>query len=339
MTRIFNFKNDINEKELNIAANSLKDGKLVIFPTETVYGIGANALDEDAVDSIFVAKGRANDNPLIVHISDFNMLDKLVEKPTQLEQKLMDAFMPGPFTLILKKKDVIPNNVSANLDTVGIRMPSNKIAHKLIEKTNLPIAAPSANISSRPSGTKVEDIKEEFQNKVDIIIDGGKTSVGLESTVVKVIGDVPTILRPGKITPEDIIEITGVCKLSDNLFKKAEGVVESPGMKYKHYAPNNKCILVYSEKDELLIKLIKSNIQEKTLIIGNEKNKEKYDCYKYLSYGTNLEEISHNIFSLLREADVYEPDLIIIEGVKKEGLGIAIMNRLVRASSYNYIEE
>lgn len=339
MTKIFNFKNDINEEELNIAANCIKDGKLVIFPTETVYGIGANALDEDAVDSIFIAKGRANDNPLIVHISDFNMLENLVEEPTQLEQKLMDAFMPGPFTLILKKKDIIPDNVSANLDTVGIRMPANKIAHDLIKTTNLPIAAPSANISSRPSGTKVEDIKEEFQNKVDIIIDGGQTSVGLESTVVKVIDGIPTILRPGKITPEDIIEITGICKLSDNLFKKAEGVVESPGMKYKHYAPNNKCILVYSDKEELLIKLIKSNIKEKTLIIGNAKNKNKYNCYKYLSYGTTLEEISHNIFSLLREADIYEPDLIIIEGVKKEGLGIAIMNRLIRASSYNYIEE
>ena len=247
--------------------------------------------------------------------------------------------MPGPFTLILKKKNIIPSNVSANLDTVGIRMPSNKIAHDLIEKTNLPIAAPSANISSRPSGTKVDDIKEEFNNKVDIIIDGGKTNVGIESTVVKVINDIPTILRPGKITPEDIVEIAGVCKLSDNLFKKAEGVVESPGMKYKHYAPNNKCILVYSDKKEVLINLIKSNIQERSLIIGSENNKDKYSCYKYLSYGTTLEDISHNIFSLLREADKYSPDLIIIEGVKKEGLGIAIMNRLIRASSYNYIEE
>ncbi len=339
MTKIFDFKNGINDEELNISANSLKDGKLVIFPTETVYGIGANALDKNAVDSIFIAKGRANDNPLIVHISDFNMLNDLVEEPTPLEKKLMDAFMPGPFTLILKKKDIIPSNVSANLDTVGIRMPANKIAHDLIEKAKLPIAAPSANISSRPSGTKVEDIKEEFQNKVDIIIDGGETSVGLESTVVKVIDDIPTILRPGKITPEDIIEITGICKLSDNLFKKAEGIVESPGMKYKHYAPNNKCILIYSEKEETLIKLIKSQIQEKTLIIGNENNKNKYNCYKYLSYGTTLEDISHNIFSLLREADLYAPDLIIIEGVKKEGLGIAIMNRLIRAASYNYIEE
>ena len=339
MTKIFDFKTEINKDELEEAAQSLKKGKLVIFPTETVYGIGANALDSKAVDDIFVAKGRANDNPLIVHISDFSMLEELVEEPSELEKKLMDAFMPGPFTLILKKKEIIPNNESAVLDTVGIRMPSNKIAHDLIEQTNLPIAAPSANISSRPSGTNIDDIKDEFDNKVEIIIDGGKTSVGLESTVVKVIDGIPTILRPGKITPEDIMEIAGTCKLSDNLFKKAEGVVESPGMKYKHYAPNNKCILVYSNDENKIKEIIEEIKEEKTLIIGSDHLKDKINCYKYLSYGSTLEEISHNIFTLLRKADTYEPNLIIIEGVKKEGLGIAIMNRLIRAASYNYIEK
>jgi len=340
MTKIFDFKNEINETELELAANSLKNGNLVIFPTETVYGIGANALDSKAVDDIFIAKGRANDNPLIVHISDFSMLNKLVENVSDLEKKLLDAFMPGPFTLVLQKKNIIPNNVSANLDTVGIRMTSNKIAHDLIEKAGIPIAAPSANISSRPSGTNIEDIKDEFNNKVDIIIDGGESNVGLESTVVKVIDNIPTILRPGKITPEDIIEITGVCKLSDNLFKKAEGIVESPGMKYKHYAPNTKCILIYSDKSNNLIKSIEENITNNTLIIGCEENKNLFNC-KYLSYGSkyNLNDISHNIFTLLRKADKYNPDLIIIEGVKKEGLGIAIMNRLIRAAGYNYIEK
>jgi len=340
MTKIFDFKNDINNKELKDAAISLKEGNLVIFPTETVYGIGANALNSKAVDDIFIAKGRANDNPLIVHISDFYMLDNLVEDISDLEKKLMDEFMPGPFTLILKKKSIIPNNVSANLDTVGIRMPSNKIAHDLIETAGVPIAAPSANISSRPSGTKIDDIKDEFNGKVDIIIDGGETLVGLESTVVKVIDNIPTILRPGKITPEDIIEIAGICKLSDNLFRKAEGIVESPGMKYKHYAPSNECLLVYSEDNNQLINLIKSNIVENTLIIGSKENIDKFNC-DYLCYGekNNLDEISHNIFSLLREADKYNPKLIIIEGVKKEGLGIAIMNRLIRAASYNYIEK
>ena len=339
MTKIFNFKKEINIDELKVSGKSIREGNLVIFPTETVYGIGANALDSKAVDSIFIAKGRANDNPLIVHIAEFDMLEELVKEISPIEKKLMESFMPGPFTLILKKKDIVPSNVSANLDTVGIRMPQNKIAHDLIKEAGVPIAAPSANISSRPSGTKISDIKDEFDNKVAIIIDGGETSVGIESTVVKVIDDIPTILRPGKITPEDIIEIVGICKLSDNLFKKADGVVESPGMKYKHYAPQNECILVYNDDQDKLINIIKNNIIEKTLVIGNEKNKDIYECYKYLSYGSTLEDISHNIFSLLREADKYKPNLIIIEGVKKQGLGIAIMNRLIRAASYNYIEE
>lgn len=340
MTKIFDFKNEINEIKLNEAAQSIKDGKLVIFPTETVYGIGADALNSKAVDDIFIAKGRANDNPLIVHISNFNMLNDLTKDINETEQKLIDAFMPGPFTLILKKKDIIPNNVSANLNTVGIRMPSNKIAHDLIEKANIPIAAPSANISTRPSGTNIDDIKDEFNNKVDIIIDGGNTDIGLESTVVKVINNIPTILRPGKITPEDIIQITGTCKLSNNIYKKAEGLIESPGMKYKHYAPNTKCLLIYSKDDKILNETIINNITNNTLIIGSEENKNKYNC-KYLSYGQkdNLNEISHNIFSLLRKADKYKPNLIIIEGVVKKGLGIAIMNRLIRASGYNYIEK
>jgi len=339
MTKIFDFKKEIKKIQLQEASQAIKKGNLVIFPTETVYGIGANALDSKAVDNIFIAKGRANDNPLIVHVSDFSMLYELVEEISSIEKKLIDAFMPGPFTIILKKKHIIPNNVSANLDTVGIRMPNNKIAHDLIKEANTPIAAPSANISTRPSGTNIEDIKDEFNNKVEYIIDGGETLVGIESTVVKVIDDIPTILRPGKITPEDIIEVAGICKLSDNLFIKAGTKVESPGMKYKHYAPKSKCLLVYSENNQ--VEIIKKNIINKTLIIGPEENKNIYDCYKYLSYGkkNNLDEISHNIFSLLRKADKYNPDLIIIEGVKKERLGIAIMNRLIRASNYNFIEE
>lgn len=341
VTKVYDFKNGINDLDLKASAKEIRNNKLVIFPTETVYGIGANALDSKDVDDIFIAKGRANDNPLIVHVSNFAMMKKLVEEPNAMEKKLLDAFMPGPFTLILKKKDIIPNNVSANLDTVGIRMPSNKIAHDLIEEAGVPIAAPSANVSSRPSGTKVEDIIDEFQDKVDVIIDGGMTNIGLESTVVKVIDGIPTILRPGKITPEDIMSVVGVCKLSDSLFKKVEGVVESPGMKYKHYAPKSKCLLVYSDSDEEILNIVKEHITDKTLIIGCDEHASTYDCYKYLNYGKKMDydAISHNIFAYLRQADKYDPDLIIIEGVKKKGLGIAIMNRLIRAAGYNYIEK
>jgi len=340
MTKYIDFKESLNDQELNEASISLRNGELVIFPTETVYGIGANALDKNAVSNIFKAKGRANDNPLIVHISDFDMLKDLVYEPNDIEKKLIDAFMPGPFTLILKKKNIIPDNVSAGLDTVGIRMPSNKIAHNLILKANVPVAAPSANISSRPSGTKVSDIIDEFNGKVSYIIDGGETDIGIESTVVKVIDNIPTILRPGKVTPHDIEEVIGVVKIDNHIFTKANGYVESPGMKYKHYAPLTKCILIYSTNDLDYQKEVLKCITPKSAIIGSAERKNMFNI-TYYSYGSinDYDVISHNLFSLLREVDRNNHDFIIIEGVKKEGLGLAIMNRLIRSCSYNYIEK
>ena len=343
MTKIINFKDGIDEWELKEIKKTLEDGKLVIFPTETVYGIGANALDKDAVDSIFVAKGRAQDNPLIVHISNFEMLKDLVEEPNELEQKLIDAFMPGPFTLILKKKNIIPDNVTCGLDTVGIRFPENKTAQAIIEYSGLPIAAPSANISSRPSGTKIDDIKDEFDGKVDIIVDGDETKFGIESTVCKVIDGVPTILRPGRITPEDIEEVIGKVDLDKHIFMntKSDEKVESPGMKYKHYAPNTDCVLTYGHTDQDYIDLINEHKKKKTTIIGFKEHEEYFkDCiFHCLGSKDNLEEISHNIFSLLRKADKDNSDIIIIEGVEKKGLGIAVMNRLLRSCSFNYFEK
>ncbi len=341
MTKYYDFKTEINQKELQEVATFLREGKLVIFPTETVYGVGANALNPKAVDDIFKAKGRANDNPLIVHIADFDTLKDIVETPTEMEQTLIDAFMPGPFTLILPKKDCIPDNVSAGLNTVGIRMPEDKIAHELIKAAHTPIAAPSANLSSRPSGTKVSDIKDEFDGKVSAIIDGGETKIGIESTVVKVIDQVPTILRPGKITPEDIKEVVGVVQIDEHIFKKATGAVESPGMKYKHYAPNAECLLVYSDDEQTQIDLVNKNIKDNTIVIGFKEHQDKIHASEFYVHGSihNYDEISHNIFTLLREVDRKKPDFIIIEGVKKEGLGIAIMNRLIRSTSYHYIEK
>jgi L-threonylcarbamoyladenylate synthase len=251
--------------------------------------------------------------------------------------------MPGPFTLILKKKRIIPDNVTCGLDTVGIRFPENKIAQGIIEYTGLPIAAPSANISSRPSGTNIEDIKDEFDGKVDLIVDGGETKIGLESTVCKVIDGVPTILRPGKITPEDIQEIIGCVSVDKHVFEntKSDEKVESPGMKYKHYAPNTKCILIYGHSDQDYIDLINEYKEKKTTIIGFDEHKELIDDCKFHNLGSknSLEEISHNIFTLLRKADKDDSDIIIIEGVEKKGLGIAIMNRLLRSCSFNYYEK
>ena len=331
---------DLNKIEE--AAVSIKEGNIVLFPTETVYGIGANALDENAVNKIFEAKGRACDNPLIVHISNIAMLDDLVKEVGQVEQELMDNFWPGPLTIIFDRKECIPNVVTAGLNTVGIRMPSNEIARKLIEFARLPIAAPSANISGKPSGTKIEDIIDELDGKVDYILDSGMVDIGVESTVIRVIDNKVHILRPGKITVEDMEKLGMEVVIEKQIMEecKPQEKVMSPGMKYRHYAPNTKCLLVYSEdKDKLVDRINKEIESEKNvLVLGRTSNLEKYNTQNKLDMGDSLEQISKNIFTLLRKVDSYNADLVIIEGVKKEGLGLAIMNRLIRACEHNYIE-
>lgn len=334
--KVVNWKNVIDKNELDEVCKSLSCGNLVIFPTETVYGIGTIATDEEAVKKIFIAKKRAMDNPLIVHLANMEDISKYAIISNDVEQKLIDAFMPGPFTLILKKKENIPNVVSCNLDTVGIRIPSNKIIHTILEKLDQPIAAPSANVSGRPSGTNIDDIKDEFSESVSYIIDGDNSLIGLESTVVKVVDGVPVILRPGFICEKDIREVIGDVKISSGVFGVAKGKVESPGMKYRHYAPKTKVLLLYSENN--IVDLVRKNVIDRTIIIGSEKLKD-VPCSKFLNYGNTYEEISHNIFTLLRKVDKYNANLIIIESVKQEGLGLAIFNRLIRASGYNYISE
>lgn len=334
--KVVNWKNVIDKNELDEVCKSLSCGNLVIFPTETVYGIGAIATDEKVVKKIFIAKKRAMDNPLIVHLANVEDISKYAIISNDVEQKLIDAFMPGPFTLILKKKENIPDVVSCNLDTVGIRIPSNKIIHTILEKLDQPIAAPSANVSGRPSGTNIDDIKDEFSESVSYIIDGDNSLIGLESTVVKVVDGVPVILRPGFICEEDIREVIGDVKISSGVFGEVKGKVESPGMKYRHYAPKTKVLVLYSEEN--IVDLVRKNVIDRTIIIGSEKLKD-VPCFKFLNYGNTYEEISHNIFTLLRKADKYNANLIIIESVKQEGLGLAIFNRLIRASGYNYISE
>ena len=332
-------KNDIDIKNIKEAGNFIRNGKLVIFPTETVYGIGANGLDAEAVKNIFIAKGRAQDNPLILHVSDFEMVDLIAHDINDLERKLMDIFFPGPLTIILNKKDIVPSNVSCGLDTVGVRMPSNKIAHALIEYAKVPIAAPSANISGKPSGTNIDDIKNELGDKVALIIDGGETDIGLESTVVRVIDNRVRILRPGKITVQDFLNYGFEVELDNNIFNKVSSnqKVMSPGMKYKHYAPNKECLLIYSDDNNKFVDEVRKIESEKNILVVCKSSNTKY-FDNAIDMGESLEEISHNIFHILREVDNTDFDLIVIEGVKKDGLGIAIMNRLIRACSHNYIE-
>ena len=340
---ILDLKSNKNYNKIKDAANIIKQGGLVLFPTETVYGLGANGLNEDAVKKIFIAKGRKQDNPLILHISDFNMINTIACNINEIEEKLIRSFWPGPFTIILNRTKNVPNCVTGGLDTVGVRMPSGEIANKLIKYSRVPIAAPSANISGKPSGTNLDDIFEELKDKVDYIIDGGNCEVGIESTVVRVIDNVPHILRPGKITPEQIKQVVGNVVVDNHVMQQLNTSDKplSPGMKYRHYAPNSECILIYSKDNNKMINKINSLANEyvNPLIICCKENKNFYHRFKTLSYGNqkNLEEISQNVFASLRKVDNFNPDIVLIEGVKSSGLGLAIMNRLIRACEYNYV--
>lgn len=268
-SKYIDFRNEQNYEELKAPAEAIKQGKLVLFPTETVYGIGANALDEEAVKKIYIAKGRASDNPLIAHIANLEMLKKLVMEVGKVEEKLIEKFWPGPLTIVFKKKPVVPDVITGGLDTVAIRMPSDIIAHKLIEYSKCPIAAPSANISGKPSGTQVEDVIGELDGKVEYVIDGGKVDIGVESTVIRVIDGVVHILRPGKVTPEDIENLGIPVYIEKQIlgeYKEGEKVM-SPGIKYKHYAPNTKCVLVYSEENSKMVEKINELAQNKKTVI------------------------------------------------------------------------
>ena len=345
--KLIDLKNGIDLDKISEAAICIKNSGLVVFPTETVYGIGANALDEKAVAGIFKAKGRPSDNPLIVHISSIDMLNDLVKNISPIEQKIIDTFWPGPLTIIFPKKDVLPDNVTSGLDTVGIRMPNSKIALKLIELSGVPIAAPSANISGKPSGTDISDIYEELKERVDYIIDASICDIGVESTVVKVIDDEVLILRPGKISIEDIQKLGIKSKLDKHLFEEVltDEKVESPGMKHRHYAPSTKTILIDSNDDikvrDKIVEIINNNKERKIAIIGYDETMHLYKNMdvKFLSLGKkeNLNTVSKNVFHVLRQVDNLNVDFCIIQGVRKSGVGIAVMNRLIRACEHNVI--
>ena len=339
-SKYLNMQDANDYSALDEAASILNNGGLVLFPTETVYGIGANAVDDEAVKKIFVAKGRAQDNPLILHISDMKMLDEIAEEISELEYKLMETFWPGPFTIILNKKKNIANQATCNSETVGVRMPSNRIAYELIKRANVPIAAPSANISGRPSGTNIDDIIEELEDKVDYMINGGDADIGLESTVVRVIENEIVILRPGRITKEDLLKVAESVNVDKNIMKHIanDEKVLSPGMKYRHYAPKTNCKLVYNSDNDKMIEEILSiaNANENVLIVCTTENLEKFKEYNCIDMGrkNDLLEISHNLFSILRSIDRSGVELAIIEGVETAGMGLAIMNRLIRACEH-----
>jgi len=272
------------------------------------------------------------------------MLEQIAENISELEYRLMETFWPGPFTIVLNKKHNVANQATCNGDTVGVRMPSNRIAYELIKRSGVPIAAPSANISGKPSGTNIRDIIEELKDRVDYIINGGDSEIGLESTVVRVVNNEVKILRPGKITKEDIEKVTRYVHIDKKVMEQISGdeIVLSPGMKYRHYAPRTHCRLVFGDNEqkvvEEIIKLASKN--EKVLILSTTEHISNFEDYTCIDIGSknNLLEISHNLFSILRSIDKYNVDFAIIEGVKTEGLGLAIMNRIIRACEYDYIK-
>ena len=339
---------DVNKdiEYIKEAASIIYDGGIVAFPTETVYGLGANALNEDAVIKIFEAKGRPQDNPLIVHVASKN-IDNLVTEVPDVAQKLIDKFWPGPLTIILNKKEIIPNRTSANLASVGIRMPSNDIALKLIELSGCPIAAPSANISGRPSPTDVERCIEDLDGKIDFILGGNKSDVGVESTIVDCTVMPPVVLRPGGITLEMLRE---VC--SDIIIDKAiqgkpreDLKPKAPGMKYRHYAPKAKLKIIKGNKEKTIEKIneiVQNYIdnQKKVVILSTEELHDKFPLGKVITLGSekNLNEVARNLFESLRKCDDLKVDFILCQAFEEDGVGLAIMNRLNKAAGFDILE-
>lgn len=320
-------------------AELLKGDGIAAIPTETVYGLAGNALKGETVKKIFAAKGRPSDNPLIVHISDISQWAALVKDIPQNAMTLADKFWPGPLTIILPKSDIIPKEICGGLDTVAVRMPSNKTARAIIDACSFPLAAPSANTSGKPSPTSAEHVKADLDGKIDAILDGGTSDVGIESTVISLAGDTPRLLRPGGITPEMLREVLGEITIDDAVYNKlAEGAVaSSPGMKYKHYSPEAKVILIKGTYDKY-VEYVKKNANDSTALLCFEG--EGVEGIPSVTYGKRDDPSSQakHIFDSLRELDKLGAKTVFARFPESEGVGLGVFNRLVRAAGFNIIE-
>ena len=326
----------IDLTKIKIAAEEIKKGSLVAFPTETVYGLGADALNDKAVAKIFQAKGRPFNDPLIAHIADIKELYRLSRKVPSVALKLAKAFWPGPITLVLKKSELVSGIVTANLDTVAVRMPADNIALNLIREAKTPIAAPSANLFGRTSPTTAQHVADDLGGKIEMIIDGGKTKVGVESTVLDVTVEPVRVLRAGGVSLEKLKEVVGQVKIS----KELEEGFRSPGMLNSHYSPRAKLILVEKKSDaqvEEVRKLTSEYIAQglKVGIMAKEENQNKYDRFevKVIGKDSELDVCAANLFSTLRSFDKEGFEIIIAEGLEEHGLGLAIMERLRKAAA------
>jgi L-threonylcarbamoyladenylate synthase len=316
--------------ELKIAGKAINEGKLVVFPTETVYGLGANALDPKAVKKIFVAKGRPADNPLIVHVYDKSQISKLVKDISKDGQILIDKFMPGPISLIFKKSDLIPIETTSGLKTVAIRIPSNEIALEFLKECKVPVAAPSANLSGSPSPTQFNHVLKDMNERVEYIIKGDNCEVGLESSVIDTTKKPMLLLRPGGLKIEELKKYVDI-EFHPSLKGESVDKPESPGMKYKHYSPKAKVILFTSNNSDEEIKTYLLKSKDKVAVLTQ--NDKEFNSDIVISLGNSKEEIAKNLFDSLRECDNQEVDVILVQSVSDSGLGLAIMNRLRKAAS------
>ena len=347
MTKIVRVNKNNPEIELiDFAAKVIKEGGLVAFPTETVYGIGVNSFNEEAIKKIFIAKGRPQDNPLIVHIAELEQIYDLVKEVPQKAKTLMKKFWPGPLTLIFKKSQKVPYVNTAGMDTVAIRMPSNTIAHLLIKRAEVPISAPSANVSGKPSPTDASHVIEDLYGKVDVIIDGGKCDVGVESTVLDLTEKVPVILRPGAVTLEMLREVIGYVEVDPSLLKKPQEDLKpkSPGMKYKHYSPNAEVYIVTGDLEKVVKKIQELTEEQlkygkKVGIMATVQTSTQYEKGEIIVVGdrNRPETIAKNLFEVLRQFDKKGVDVIFAESFEYDNIGLAIMNRLEKAAGYKEI--
>ena len=346
-TKILKVNPDLSgEKDLEnltFAAEILKKGGLVAFPTETVYGLGANALDENAVKSIFEAKGRAQDNPLIVHVCESKDINKYAKAYGNNKADILLSLMPAPLTVILPKRDNIPLTVTAGLDSVAMRVPDNKVARKLIELSGVPVAAPSANLSGKPSPTKACHVIDDMMNRADVIIDGGDCDVGVESTVVTLCKETPALLRPGGFTYEKLCSLLGKVDIADAVLSQLkEGqVAESPGMKYKHYAPKTKVVLIKGSEKSIKAFIANKLHDKSNAFICFDGDADLTDeRVIFVSSRDNVSDYAKKLFDALRETDKIEGLCTVYATLPEntQGIGLAIYNRMLRAAGFDVIE-
>lgn len=330
-------------EEIEKAADVIRNGGLVAFPTETVYGLGANALDSDAVGKVYSAKGRPSDNPMIVHISSKNDVLELTDRITEDMKKLMDAFWPGPLTMVVPAKPVIPKVTTGGLETVGIRMPSNPVAAELIKKAGVPIAAPSANLSGKPSPTKFSHVVDDLDGRIDGIIAGEECQAGIESTVVDMTEEIPVILRPGVITQKQLSHALGKeVRIDPALLEHPDifnndGLLETgkdfkpkaPGMKYKHYAPKAEMIIYSGDREKVALAMAEEKMER--IKWGQKVETILYD-------DEHPETAAHQFFAQLRTCDKNGVDVILAAALKEDGIGFAVMNRMFKSAGYNIVE-